>query len=79
MHKKQSRSPPPPQSEQEQKEQLEKPLSRYTCTLDKETSMQARQYGLEHQKSVCSVVAVAVNELVRKPENRSSNDQEAKI
>lgn len=57
---------PKPPSQSEQREQLEKSLERYTCTLDKETSTRARNYGLEHQKSVCSVVKQAVDELIRR-------------
>lgn len=59
-------APPKPISPSQSDRQLHNELEHYTCTIDKELSEQTRLLGLEHKKSVCSVVNEALRDHLRK-------------
>ncbi|MGA9151224.1 MAG: hypothetical protein WBZ36_11650 [Candidatus Nitrosopolaris sp.] len=60
------RKQPPPGPRTPSQAQLEKSLERYTCTLDKSTSEQARLLGLERGQTVCQVTGQAVRDFIRR-------------
>jgi hypothetical protein len=59
-------SPPKPPSSSEEREELQKTLKRYNCTLSEGLSEKTRNIGLEEGKTVCSVVNIAVEEYIRR-------------
>jgi hypothetical protein len=64
--KKQAPPKPKPPSQADERQQLQRSLERYTCTLDKSTSEQARLLGLERSQTVCALVSEAVQEYIQK-------------
>ena len=74
---KQPKVPPKPKpvSDAAARQQLERGLQNYTCTLDKELSQKTRNLGLERQQTVCALVSTAVSEYIRRQREKQERNQ----